>query len=435
MGYYRVVVLPPSGYRISPIWSGGGSIGDNVTDDIVANGDLRNNDVDPNTGASACFELTGDETDISLDIGMVLLNDGENDTTAATSDEGDDVPTSAPATTSPQVNSSSVAIYGIIFDDVNDNGYFDVVDDDESGLPDVQVALFDCDGSIKFTTRTDDNGMYGFSDLDVGSYLIRVSPPGGYQVSSVWTGLVDDADSRVDPETNNTICQEYQGGDSELDVGMSSISEGLFPSSAPIAAQPIAGDGSPCSGAVCPIDGMCRNKAGLCGAGLSFCNPNSVWDPSCVDAVEGDGVDAPISTPTVSFAPSAPGACNDDGTVGMTKNDTASVNGRVRGVTLAFTYAIKSDNDALLDSESVARFENELNTRLACVYFTDRCLSCKDDINNEVGSVRRRRTSHQIRFMVNANNSSVAGISALPKDEPNTLEGNVVIAYCVGACL
>jgi hypothetical protein len=44
---------------------------------------------------------------------------------------------------------------------------------------------------------------------------------------------------------------------------------------------------------------------------------------------------------------------------------------------LAFTYAIKSYNDESPDSKSVAKFENELNTRLPCVYFIDNCLSCK----------------------------------------------------------
>ena len=44
---------------------------------------------------------------------------------------------------------------------------------------------------------------------------------------------------------------------------------------------------------------------------------------------------------------------------------------------LAFTYAIKSDNDESPDSRLVAKFENELNTRLPCVYFIDNCLSCK----------------------------------------------------------
>jgi hypothetical protein len=426
MGHYRVVVRPTSEYGISPIWSGGGSVGYNGTDD----GDLPDNDFDSDTSASACYELTSDEIDISLDIGMVLLNDGENITAV----EGDSAPTSAPATTSTPVVNSSVTIFGIVFDDVDDSGYFDIVDDNETGFPNVRVALFDCDGSIKLTTRTDDNGMYGFSGLVVGSYLVRVSPPGGYRVSSVWTGLVYDADSMADPATNSTICQEYQAGDSELNVGMSSISEGSTPSLAPIA-QPVLGDGSPCSGAICPIDGMCRNKAGLCGAGLSFCNQNSVWDPTCADEIDGDGVNAPISTPTTSLVPSlededdAPDICNDDGTVGMTKNDTASDNGRVQGINLAFTYAIKRDTAGSPDSNLVAKFENELHMRLSCVYFIGKCLSCKDDLYNEVGSVRRRRSSYQIRFMVNVNNSSVAGISALPKDEPNTVEGNVVIAY------
>ena len=46
-----------------------------------------------------------------------------------------------------------------------------------------------------------------------------------------------------------------------------------------------------CSGVKCPMEGMCRNKAGLCGAGIGFCSPNSVWESSCPDKI-------PVNVPT-----------------------------------------------------------------------------------------------------------------------------------------
>ena len=435
-GYYRVEVRPTSDYTTSTFWSGGGSGGNGTSTANTVDGDL-DNDFDPVTRSTTCFQLIGGDTDISWNIGMVPLNDDGNDT--ATTDVSDIVATSAPATTAPAsasvttsspVINSAVKISGIVFHDFNSNGYFDTVDIDETGLSNVQVALFDCDGSIKLATRTDDNGMYGFPDLVAGSYLVRFSPPEGYQISSIWTGLVDDADNNADPATNGTICQEYQAGytESMLDVGMSSVSEGSTSSSMP------AGDGAPCSGAKCPIDGMCRNKSGLCGDGINFCNSNSVWNPMCTEGMGENGVNAPSTTPPVSLLSlssppvaaaddDVPSICNDDGSVGITMNDAASNNEKVRGVNVAFTYAIKSGNGAAPDSSLVAKFENELNTRLACAYFDDNCLSCEDDSDNIAGRVRRRRTSSRIRFMFNVNNSSVAGISALPKDEPNTVKG------------
>ena len=432
-GYYRVEVRPTSEYTTSTFWSGGGSGGNGTGVANTDDGDL-DNDFDPVTRSTTCFQLIGGDTDISWNIGLVPLNDDGNDT--ATTDDSDVVPTSAPASTapagapvttsSPVAISSAVKIFGIVFHDYNNNGYFDTVDIGETGLSNVQVALFDCDGSIKLATRTDDNGMYGFPDLVAGSYLVRLSPPEGYQISSIWTGLVDDADNNADPATNGTICQEYQAGytESMLDVGMSSVSEGSTSSSMP------AGDGAPCSGAKCPIDGMCRNKAGLCGAGISFCNSNSVWNPMCTEVMGENGVNASSTTPPVSLVPSlaasdgdTPSICNDDGSVGLTMNDAASNNEKVRGVNVAFAYAIKSGNGAAPDSSLVAKFENELNARLACAYFDDNCLSCEDGSDNKAGRVRRRRTSSRVRFMFNVNNSSVAGISALPKDEPSTVKG------------
>ena len=60
-----------------------------------------------------------------------------------------------------------------------------------------------------------------------------------------------------------------------------------------------------CSGVKCPMEGMCRNKAGLCGAGIGFCSPNSVWESSCPDKI-------PVNVPTaiISINPTtSPATC------------------------------------------------------------------------------------------------------------------------------
>jgi hypothetical protein len=61
VGYYWVVVRPTSKNGISLIWSRWVSTRNNVTND----GACPDNDVDLDTGASACIELTSDEIGIS----------------------------------------------------------------------------------------------------------------------------------------------------------------------------------------------------------------------------------------------------------------------------------------------------------------------------------------------------------------------------------
>jgi hypothetical protein len=277
-------------------------------------------------------------------------------------------------------NVPPVTISGIVFRDVDDDGYFDAAaDNDEIGLSDVRVALFVCDdddGGIELTSsRTADNGQYVFSDLDAGSYLVRFSPPAGYRISSVWSGTANYADNHADPATSSTACRQYQAGEvaNALDAGMSSISK-----------TPTA-------------------------------RPSSVPSTS-----------SPSSAPV---AAAAPGICNEDGSVGTTTDDAAGSNDEnVQGVDVAFEYAITSGNEAPIDSDLVAKFEDELNTRLACAYFNDDCLSCEVDKNDKAGRVRIRRTSSRARFMSIVNNSSLTGISALPRDEPNFEEGKAMIA-------
>lgn len=422
-GYYRIQVLLPSDYIISSIWSGGtGGVSNNT------------NDIDPTTNSTPCFELLASAEEMSWDIGLVILNE-----TATTSTIIDDIgtPTTSPATT--VISSSTpVTIFGIVFDDSNNNGYFDIATNNETGVGNVQAALFTCDGGILLTTKTDDNGMYGFSDLSSGSYQIRFVPPEGYSFSSVWTGGNADVNNNADPATGSTVCQSYFPGDSEnmLDVGIllnstATTIEVEAGDESFMTLQPLAGDGTPCSGIKCLVDGMCRNQAGLCGSGISFCNPFSVWDPTCTATANSTEIYSPSTSPSISLVPSL---CNTDGTVGMTVFNNQSV----QAIYFAFTYAIEStNNDASSSSDFdnlVSKFEMELNSRLACVYFIDICLSCSDDESNDaIGSVRRRHMSlQQSRFMLTISNSSVAGISHLPTDELNVMEGKN--APLVGHC-
>ena len=333
-------------------------------------------------------------------------------------------PTSAPATSTSSAN-ASVIISGLVFHDVNDNGYFEF--HDETSMPDVQIELFDCEGKRIASGSTDENGMYGFSDLNPGPFVVSFSPPDGYQLGSIWTGLVDgegnmiakDANNHADPATGSTVCTQYQAGRAEYSLDAGLISEGAssMPSAKP--SEDPRGDGTQCSGAKCPIDGMCRNKAGLCGAGVSFCNPESVWDPTCSE----------ISSTTVVVPDAANGTiCNDDGSVGLT-NDSATNKERVKGTVLSFTYALNGVNKTSPDANLIAKFEKELNERLACTYFDDPCLAC-DNIDESRARNLRRRISFRGRFLASVEDSTVSGISSLPKDEPNE-EGEILDADCL----
>lgn len=329
-------------------------------------------------------------------------------------------PSPAPTTTTSSVTNSSVIISGLVFHDVNNNGYFEL--HDETTLPDVRVELLDCDGNFISSASTDANGMYGFSELIPGSFVIRFYPEDGYQLGDIWTGLSDgegsmiakDANNHANPNTGSTDCKEYQAGSAEYSLNAGMISEGAssMPSAKP--SDDPKGDGTLCSGVKCPIDGMCRNKSGLCGAGVSFCNPESVWDPTCSDVSstsdEADGT-----------------TCNEDGSVGLT-SDSTSDEEKVKGTVLSFTYALNGANGTSPDANSITKFEKELNSRLACTYFDDPCLTCDNNDGRRARNLRRR-VSFRARFLASVEDSSITGMSSLPKDEPNMEKGKSPIAF------
>jgi len=330
-GHYKVLVQPPSLYNSLFV--------DSVGYSISSGSSGVENAVDPTTGSTECFELGGGITDISYNIGLVYADDDN-----ANADNGNDTP-STPV--SGDDEEADIFISGMVFEDLNNNGNFDNEESLQSSVieeafPNVQVALFACTPSSEsawsvsnviydFTTA-DNNGMYGFDSAQPGGYyVVKFSVPDGYGVSQVWTGAVDEegklmnegVDNTADPTTGSTVCREYRAGEEvySLDAGFYPLPEGTTaaPGAAPFATSPGAtvspndssptspnstpannptlspkptfdpkGNGTPCSGAPCDISGMCRNKSGLCGSGIGFCNPNSVWEVKCPEQADGD---------------------------------------------------------------------------------------------------------------------------------------------------
>ncbi|KAL7454010.1 hypothetical protein ACHAWC_005642 [Mediolabrus comicus] len=404
-GLYKFVNVPPGSYLMKATAPTGYVFSSSWTDTNVD----ADSTINPETGETKCFVLNDGKTDLSWGMGL-------RDT-------------------------SPVVISGMVFDDANNNGFFDT---GETAMMDVSVALFDCDGNIKKMDNTDVNGMYGFSDLMAGPYLLKFSAPQGYQLSSTWSGLIDNegklvapnADSNANPETASSVCKLYKAGEEvySLDAGMTAV--GTAPTTTTAASQPTSkptkdpkGDGTLCSGAKCPVEGMCRNKAGLCGTGLGFCNFNSVWTKDCVEEDDdNEADDAPIApddvgalAPTTSFRPTtyptispaptisakptstfgggATSFCHVDGAVG----DVTDPNSEVSAI--KFIYTIESESFSPSSTETlIDLFEKELNRRVACDFADNPCLLC-DSPSKETRTGRSTR------------NSTMIGLSPLPNDE------------------
>lgn len=411
-GYYRINVLAPEGYIFSSIWTGNQENGTDV-----------DSTVDPDSGSTPCFRVIQGNTDLSRGFG--LTNDGSSSPAATPSTLSPEETTSSPVVGATE--NATIVISGLVFYDKDENGYFDEVG--EETISGVDVALFNCDGAIIFVGSTDENGYYGFNNLKQGSYQVKFSPPTGYAFSNVWSGAVDeegklvttDASSDVDPDTGLSPCKPYANSIYSLNAGMILSSDGTIPTGNPI--NDGKGDGTPCSGGKCQEEGMCRNVAGVCGSGLSFCNPQSVWTPDCAEETIKNPTLSPISvTPTISTQPSASSApsqnpsvykvsvCNKDGSYGETKLHTNADGEGIREHGVSFTYSLLNESNQSFE-DAVAQFEQELNSRLACIYFDDPCLDCSG----------QRRLTRSRRLVVEG--SDVVGLSSEPKDEQDLGQG------------
>ncbi len=81
-----------------------------------------------------------------------------------------------------------------VWNDLDNDG---VKDASEPGLPGVLVSLYDATGALVATTTTDASGVYTFTRLTPGDYVVGITPLPGY-ISSLGSGGESDPNSNID---------------------------------------------------------------------------------------------------------------------------------------------------------------------------------------------------------------------------------------------
>ncbi len=111
------------------------------------------------------------------------------------------------------------AIGDFVWNDTNMNG---IQDAGELGIPNVKVRLYDCSDNLLDSTMTDANGLYLFSDLEAGSYMVQFVLPSGFEFSPMDVGSNDAIDSDANATTGFTTCITLAAGQTDLtwDAGM-----------------------------------------------------------------------------------------------------------------------------------------------------------------------------------------------------------------------
>ena len=125
------------------------------------------------------------------------------------------------ATVQPQLAHAVVlgSIGDFVFEDVNGNG---IQDGGEPGIENVVVNLLDGSGTFIDTTVTDVNGLYAFTNLAAGNYIIEFVEPSGLFFTVQDQGSSDELDSDADPTTGRSPAFTLSEGatDNSIDAGL-----------------------------------------------------------------------------------------------------------------------------------------------------------------------------------------------------------------------
>ncbi len=165
--------------------------------DATVDGDLDDDSV---VAASSSGTFTGVPTG---DYVMYQLTVGTNDVVSA----GDDLAT---LLTYPNEATGLATVNGPDCDCPDYNNTGNLTDDGGNGVPGATVTIVDSDGNVIGTTTTDENGNFGFDDLDDGDYTIEVDYPAGYSGDDTFDISVTDGGS--DPidggsTFDSTVCE------------------------------------------------------------------------------------------------------------------------------------------------------------------------------------------------------------------------------------
>ncbi|MFK7972740.1 MAG: SdrD B-like domain-containing protein, partial [Bacteroidia bacterium] len=165
-GNYIVQFTKPSGFTASPVNTGGD--------------DTKDSDASVTNGRTAVINLTSGETDNSNDAGFYQ---------------------------------STARLGDLVFEDKNANGIQDV---GEPGIAGVTVRLLRGNGTATGqTTTTNGSGIYAFTNLAPGSYIVEFVRPSGYQPSPVNQGANDALDSDANATTGRTGVRNLTTGQND----------------------------------------------------------------------------------------------------------------------------------------------------------------------------------------------------------------------------
>jgi hypothetical protein len=195
-GFYLFYSLGPGDYCVEFVKPDGFEFTEQNASGSTAEND---SDADPDTGQTTTITLDPGETDLTWDAGLF----------------------------------SPAALGDRVWNDENRNG---IQDDNEPGIPDVTVNLFECgDDGLCGTaddigagnTATDPDGFYLFEDLKPGIYCVQFEAPEGFvfTMKNAGSDLAKDSDVNA---AGLTDCTLLESGETDL-----TIDSGLF---APVAA-------------------------------------------------------------------------------------------------------------------------------------------------------------------------------------------------------
>jgi hypothetical protein len=137
-GAYSFTGLLPGSYQIEVVLPSNYS---GFTINVSGNPTL-NSDVNPATGITAVFTLTGGQTNNDIDAGLIQV----------------------------------ASLGNFVWEDFNGNG---LQDNGEPGIEGVTVTLYGANNNIIATTTTDNNGFYQFTGLNPGNYVVGFTDPVG----------------------------------------------------------------------------------------------------------------------------------------------------------------------------------------------------------------------------------------------------------------
>lgn len=166
-GSYSVQFTPPANYDFT----------------TQTTGTATGSDANPGTGRTNTVTLTGGQTNLDLDAGLI------------------------------QASPAGQNVGDYVWFDTDKDG---VQDAGESGLAGVTVTLYDNTGKVIGTTVTDNNGKYLFTGVPAGTYTVGFTPPIGLVGTTQTSGNATGSD--MSPSTFKTAAFTVVSGTDRTDI-------------------------------------------------------------------------------------------------------------------------------------------------------------------------------------------------------------------------